>query len=347
LQINQKDKLNTKELQIGLIGGGAMGLYHAFNLHTRIPAVRIAGFFEPDDSRAKMVQETCAKPERFDDPLELINSNKMDAIVITSPDATHAKFVLACIKIKKPVFCEKPLAVDPDSAVSILNEENAIGKKYLSVGFNRRFDPYHRELKRIQDEGKHGKALLWKGVHRNTEAMYNTQGAFILVNSAGHDVDSARWLLDSDVKSIFVRGLKSRPDLSEDSKDLLTLNMEMENGTLGIAEVFVNAGYAYEVIAELVFQRGTAETSHADKALVRSENVRGVYMSGDFRGYFSEAYLEEMFDWTDSIIQNRPFSGACAWDGYAALCVTLAGVTSLQEGRVVSVQTISKPDLYR
>jgi myo-inositol 2-dehydrogenase/D-chiro-inositol 1-dehydrogenase len=123
--------------------------------------------------------------------------------------------------------------------------------------------------------------------------------------------------------------------------------MEMENGALGIAEVFVNAGYAYEVIAELVFQKGTAETSHADKALIRSENARGVYMSGDFRSYFSEAYLEEMRDWTDSILQDRPFSGACAWDGYVALCVTLAGVISLQEGRVVPVQTIPKPDLYK
>jgi myo-inositol 2-dehydrogenase/D-chiro-inositol 1-dehydrogenase len=339
--------MSTRKLRIGLIGAGSMGLYHAINLHSYVPSACVAAFFEPDDSRADAVQDACGKPERFNDPLELINSDKINAIVITSPDATHAKFAQGCIEIKKPVFCEKPLAVDLDSAVSILTKENAIGKKYLSVGFNRRFDPYHREVKRVRDEGKLGKPLLWKGVHRNAEAMYNTQGAFILVNSAGHDVDSARWLLGSDVKNIFVQGLKSRPDLSEDSKDLLTLNMEMENGTLGIAEVFVNAGYAYEVIAELVFQKGTAETCHSDKALVRSDNMRGIYMSGDFRGYFSEAYLEEIFDWTNSIIQDKPFSGACAWDGYAALCVTLAGAASLQEGRVVPVQTIPKPNLYK
>lgn len=338
--------MNTKVLNIGLIGAGGMGLYHAVNFHTRIPTARVAGFFEPDNSRADVLRETCGNPERFNDPLQLINSDKTDAIVITSPDATHAELAQACIEIKKPVFCEKPLAVDLDSAVSILAKENAIGKKYLSVGFQRRFDPYHRELKRIRNEGKLGKPLLWKGVHRNVEAMYNTQGAFILVNSAGHDVDSARWLLGSDVKNIFVQGVKSKPDLSEDSKDLLTLNMEMENGTLGIAEVFVNAGYAYEVIAELVFQKGTAETGHSDKALIRSDNVRGMYMSGDFRGYFSEAYLEEMFDWTDSIIQDKPFNGACAWDGYAALCVTLAGAASLKEGRAVPVQMIPKPNLY-
>jgi myo-inositol 2-dehydrogenase/D-chiro-inositol 1-dehydrogenase len=339
--------MSAKELRIGLIGGGSMGLYHAANLYAHIPAACVSGFFEPDDTRAEAMLKTCGSPERFNDPLQLINSDKIDAIVITSPDATHAKFAQACIEIKKPVFCEKPLAVDLDSAISILTKEDSIGKKYLSVGFNRRFDPYHKEVKRIRDEGKLGKALLWKGVHRNVEAMINTQGVVVLVNSAGHDVDSARWLLDSDVKNIFVQGVKSRPDLSEDSRDLLIINMEMENDTLGIAEVFVNAGYAYEVIAELVFQKGTAETAHADKAFIRSENARGVYMSGDFRGYFSEAYLEEMRDWTDSILQDRPFSGACAWDGYVALCVTLAGVISLQEGRAVPVQTIPKPDLYK
>jgi myo-inositol 2-dehydrogenase/D-chiro-inositol 1-dehydrogenase len=340
--------MSTNKLRIGLIGGGNMGLYHAVNLHTRIPVARVSGFFEPDDSRAAAVQKNCGNPERFADPLELINSDKIDAVIITSPDATHAKFAQACVKIKKPALCEKPLAVDLDSAVSILNEEKALGKRYISVGFQRRFDPYHSELKRIRDEGKLGKPLLWKGVHRNAEAMYGTQeGAFILINSAGHDVDSARWLLDSDVKNIYVRGMKSKPDLSEDSRDLLAISMEMENGALGISEVFVNAGYAYEVIAELVFQKGTAETGHADKALVRSKNDRGMYMSDDFRGYFSEAYLEEMFNWTDSIIQDRPFSGASAWDGYAELCTTLAGATSLQEGRIIPVQTIPKPDLYK
>jgi myo-inositol 2-dehydrogenase/D-chiro-inositol 1-dehydrogenase len=152
--------MSTKILNIGLIGTGGMGLYHAANFHTRIPAARVAGFFEPDDARADILQETCGMPERFNDPLQLINSDKIDAIVITSPDSTHAKFAQACIEIKKPVFCEKPLAVDLDSAVSILTKENAIGKKYLSVGFQRRFDSYHRDVKRIRDEGKLGSPLF-------------------------------------------------------------------------------------------------------------------------------------------------------------------------------------------
>jgi myo-inositol 2-dehydrogenase/D-chiro-inositol 1-dehydrogenase len=324
-----------------------MGLYHAINVHSYSSEACVTGIYEPDDKRASSALKIFNKASRFKDPFELINSDKIDAVVISSPDASHSTFVLSCLDVKKPILCEKPLATTIDDLVKILNKENEIGRKYVSVGFNRRFDPYHVAVKNAVCSGEIGKPLLWKGVHRNPAAMYDISGAFILNNSAGHDVDSARWLLDSDVKSIQVTGLKSREEFPDAARDLLLLQMEMLNGTLAAGEVYVNADYGYEVITELVCQKGTVRTGQANKAILRFKNNCSVYMSSDFRGYFCEAYLAEITEWIDSIKKNLIFAGANAWDGYEAAIVTLAGAASLKENHVVLVNTISKPKLYQ
>jgi myo-inositol 2-dehydrogenase/D-chiro-inositol 1-dehydrogenase len=333
-------------LRIGIIGAGAMGLCHGINLHRYMTGVRVAAFYEPDPSRAEAARAAWGNPPAFGEPGELIRRRDIDAVVVASPDATHGELVMACLEEKKPVFCEKPLAAEITYAAAVVEREKALGKRYLSLGFHRRFDPRHRGLKGILDSGTLGAPLLWKGVHRNPEAMYRNSGAFVLVNSAGHDIDSARWLLGAEVKAIQVRGLKSRPELGEDARDLLVFQMEMAGGALACGEVYVNAAYGYEVSAEVVCQRGSAVTGEPAHPVVRFENRRGAAVSGDFRADFAEAYLGELIEWTGALREGRPFQGASAWDGYAALAVSLAGAASLAERREVEPAFLPKPPLY-
>ena len=51
----------------------------------------------------------------------------------------------------------------------------------------------------------------------------------ILINSAGHDFDSARWLMRRGVREVYVRGLRSRADLHPVTKDLLLIEMVLTN----------------------------------------------------------------------------------------------------------------------
>jgi myo-inositol 2-dehydrogenase / D-chiro-inositol 1-dehydrogenase len=333
-------------VRIGVIGTGGMGERHAVNLYRFAGSAKVTALYDLDEARARKVGELCGDPVIFQDPEALIRSDSVDAIVVASPDSFHARFVLACLKAEKPILCEKPLASEIPDALRIIEAETKLGRKLVSVGFNRRFDPYHLEVRKMARSGEIGSPLLWKGTHRNASAMYDNSGAFILVNSAGHDVDSARWLLESEVRDIYVRGLRSRPNLADDARDLLAIQMTMANGRLATAEVFVNADYGYEVNVELVCDHGTVVTDHPEKAVVRQKNGRGVRLTSDFRAYFHESYTAEIIDWVDSLGSGRTFSGASAWDGYAALAVTAAACESLREETIVSVKMIAKPSLY-
>ena len=115
---------------------------------------------------------------------------------------------------------------------------------------------------------------------------------------------------------------------------------------MATAEVYVNAEYGYEVSAELVCQRGTVVTEHAEKALVRAKAHRGYFVASDWLNPFQDAYVAEMIDWIDSLHGKGPFHGATAWDGYVTMMVTAACIKSLNTAAVVPVNLIEKPMLY-
>ena len=225
----------------------------------------------------------------------------------------------------------------------MLEAEVHLGKKLISVGFMRRFDPQHAAVKASALSGDLGKPLLWKGVHRNASVAFGITGATILTNSAGHDFDSARFLLGEEVEEVYVRGIKSRPELHPDTKDMLLIELFMTNNTMGTAEVYVNDDYGYEVSAELVCQKGTAVTQQPDKAMLRAKSHRGFYVSADWLSPFQDAYVAEAIDWIESLQTGAPFHGASAWDGYVTMIVTAACIQSLQNGTVTPVKLVEKP----
>ena len=98
---------------------------------------------------------------------ELIASDEVDAVLVTSIGPTHAEYVLACIAAGKPVMCEKPLAPTVPECEGILAAEVAHGKRLVIVGYMRRYDPGYRQVKGAWDAGTIGDALVLHNVHRN------------------------------------------------------------------------------------------------------------------------------------------------------------------------------------
>jgi myo-inositol 2-dehydrogenase/D-chiro-inositol 1-dehydrogenase len=231
--------------------------------------------------------------------------------------------------------------------VRVLEAEVALDQRLVSVGFMRRFDPQHMAVKTAMGDGTLGRPLLFKGVHRNAAVPYGTTGETILINSAGHDFDSARWLLGEEVQEVFVRGLQSRTNLHPDTKDLLLIEMALSNDSLAFVEVYVNADYGYEVSAEVVCQRGSVITTLADTVLMRSEAQRAHPMPKDWLARFENAYTAEVVEWVESIQEGRTFRGANTWDGYMTMLITGACIESFRSCTVTSLKVPDKPTLYQ
>ena len=334
------------DIAVGVIGTGGMGTRHAENLHRHVGGARVAAVYDLDRERASQVAAACGAAQVFHDPLHLIQDHSVDAVVIASPDATHAAFVHACLQHNKPVLCEKPLATTAADALEIVEAEQAVGRRLVAVGFMRRFDPQHLAVRHVVESGEIGRAIVFKGVHRNPMIPPHLPGPVVVTNSAIHDIDSTRWLLGQEVNEVYVRGVRTHASFSDETLDLLLMQMSLSGNCLATVEVFVAAEYGYEVTAEIVAERGTAVTTQPDTALVRSRHTRSVAVPTDWIARFQDAYLAEVRAWVRSIQLEQRFPGTSAWNGYMSLVVADACIQSLQRGTPVPVPAPERPDLY-
>ena len=336
---------NARSVAVGIIGAGGMGMRHAENLHRHVGAAHVAAAYDLDWGRAEQVAALCGAAV-YDDPLRLIQDDRVEAIIIASPDATHAGFVQECLRWGKPVLCEKPLATSAADAAMVIEAECALGRRLAAVGLMRRFDPYHVAVRQVVASRQLGRPILYKGVHRNAAIPYDARGEVIVTNSAGHDIDAVRWLLGQEVAEVYVRGVRSHTTFSVDTTDLLLLQMTLNGDCLATIELYVAAEYGYEVSAEIVAERGAVVTGQPDKAIIRSAQTRSVAVPMDWLERFQEAYVIELAEWVRSIQTAAPFPGASAWDGFAALLVTDACIKSLLGRGPVAVRMPACPPLY-
>ena len=156
--IYRKESLvNRHPVNIGIIGTGGMGTRHAMNLHTHVPAARVAAVYDWDKNKAGQAAAACGGARVYAEAADLINDDGVDAVLIASPDSTHVTYTLASIERNKPVLCEKPLATAGADALRVVEAEHAAGRPLVSVGFMRRFDPQHCAVREAIGSGDLGR----------------------------------------------------------------------------------------------------------------------------------------------------------------------------------------------
>src|ERR687898_3527159 len=159
---------NSEQIAVGVIGTGGMGGMHAEVIQTEVANARLAAVADLDTERAEKVAEKSGASV-FTDAGEMIRDENVEAVVVASPDPTHAPLVLECLKAEKPVLCEKPLADSAEAALEVVEAEVELGRKLVQVGFMRRYDPQHVAVKEAVASGSIGEPMLFKGWDRNLD----------------------------------------------------------------------------------------------------------------------------------------------------------------------------------
>lgn len=319
---------------VGVIGTGVMGCEHARLLRCETPGAHLAGVFDAEATRARAA---AADATVFSDPRALIASDRVGAVIIASPDATHAEWTLACLQAGKPVLCEKPLASSAAEALRVVEAEVALKRRLIQVGYMRRFDAGYQEMKRFKDEGGAGTTVLLHNVHRNARAPEWFTGAMAVTNSFVHEIDISRWLTGSEMASAHVT--------PGPGGDPLVITMRTGRDEIVSTEVYMNAGYGYHVHAEWVGQRGTVALAPPSLTLSNRDRKGGLSYPENWVPRFADAYRRQLTDWVRAMKTNTSV-GANAWDGYVASAIAEQIVAGLADGRPTSLNYGPRPSLY-
>jgi myo-inositol 2-dehydrogenase/D-chiro-inositol 1-dehydrogenase len=331
-------------VRVGIIGVGVMGSDHARILATQVPGAAIQAIYDADPARAKAIADETGAGQVFSDAVALIADAAVDAVLIASPDQTHKDLTLAAIAAGKPVLCEKPLAPTPGECLEVIAAEAKGGSRLVQIGYMRRFDPSYVEMKAGLASGRLGSALMFHCIHRNVAAPSWFDSKMAVSNSAVHEFDIARWVLDAELTAITV--FRPKPAKGSSPGAPVYLVLEAATGQLVTIEVFNDAAYGYDVRGELVCEKGTISLRAPLRTETNAELIQGTAYPADWRPRFADAYRLQAQAWINSIDRGGT-SGASAWDGYAANAVADAGLLSLAEGRRVAITLADQPALYR
>lgn len=334
----------SKELQIGLIGTGAIGRTHIERINTKLQGGRVIAVADINADFGKSIADKYGL-DYFKEPEDLINSDKIQAVIITTSDEYHERLSIASIKAGKYVFCEKPLAPTQEEAKKVVDAEIAGGKKLLQVGFMRRYDPGYVQLKEAVETGRLGAPLMLHCAHRNA-AVSGWNDSMPVENSMIHEIDVLRWLLGEDYTSAEVVFPRSSKYAESGFHDPQIMYLTTKSGVRIDVESFVNCKYGYDIKCEVVCEEGTINLPEPNIAMERKSTARVYPICADWSERFPEAYNIEFQAWINASIEGK-VDGPTAWDGYVA-SVTAAAASKARDSQTrVNIEIPECSDFYK
>ena len=149
------------------------------------------------------------------DFVAMLAKERVDTVLVTTVDRTHADYVVAALRAGCDVVTEKPMTTDVEGCRRILDAVAETGRE-VRVAFNYRYNPVHERVREVLAAGEIGEigsvhfewlldvrhgADYFRRWHRFKE---NSGG--LLVHKAGHHFDLVNWWLDAAPVSVFASG---------------------------------------------------------------------------------------------------------------------------------------------
>ena len=338
------------KLRVGVLGVGEMGRRHADNLRQRIPNARLVAIADVDATRAKRAAAELEIEHSYGGLEAMLECKDVDAVLIATPDRFHAEAIRIAASAQKNILCEKPLALTFDDAQSALDVVSKAGVQ-LQIGFMRRYDPaYVAAMTRIE-AGEIGTPVIFKSIGRDKDApplsayQSNVNG-MVFYNNTIHDFDLARWMMQDEViETHAYTTVTIRPEVAQFGDVVASVvNLKFRNGAIGNVESYMQALYGYDVRTEIVGSSGSIFVGSLQRhpSIFLSSKGKHEAVADHFLSRFGDAYLAEVRDFVDNILDDRPvrISGR---EGIRALEIAIAAENSHLSSRAAKVQSATDP----
>ena len=329
-------------MKILLVGLGSIGQRHLRNLQ----ALGVA-----DISAFRVRNRPLQEPHLLEGvkvytDLEEALAAGQDAVVICSPTGQHLATALVAAEHGCHLFIEKPISHAMDGVGDLLATVEAQGLCVL-VGFQFRFHPGLRIIKRLLDEGTIAPVVCahahwgeylpgwhpWEDYRDSYSARADVGGGVIL--TLCHPFDYLRWLLGEVRVVSAVAGRLSGLEL--DVEDTADITLQFESGAIGTVHLdYIQRPPSHWL--QITGQTGTIHWDNADGAVLCYRADQGEWEKIAVPPSFERntMFLDEMRHFLGCIAgRAEPLTNLK--DGIQALEIALAAKRSAAAGRVIEV----------
>ena len=292
-------------------------------------------------------------PLRFtpDELSRVVTEHRIDRVIVTSPDATHAEYVVAALEAGADAVVEKPLTTSEQGVRAIADAVDRTGRD-VTITFNYRYSPRNTALREVIASGAigdvtsvhfewvldtaHG-ADYFRRWHRDKE---NSGG--LLIHKASHHFDLVNWWIGDVPTRVYASG--GLRFYGRDNAEARGLGERPERGT---TDSPLRDAFSLDLRADPQF-RGLYLEQEGHDGYLRDRDVFDA-------GITIEDNLSLVVDYARGATMSYSLNAHAPWEGYtvavngttgrAELRVVERGAVLLdEEGRVV-VDPSARPDL--
>jgi myo-inositol 2-dehydrogenase/D-chiro-inositol 1-dehydrogenase len=329
-------------VNFALFGAGRIGRMHAENLAQRSDA-RLVYVVDTKPEAARALAERlgarqAGAEEAFSDP-------QVHAVLVASSTGSHADLSIAAARAGKAIFCEKPVDLTLPKVDACIREVRR-ARVPMFVGFNRRFDPSFRSLKKRLDAGAVGKLEQVIITNRDPglpELRFLASSGGLFLDFTIHDFDMARWLLGEEPVEVFAWGaVLVDPRVRTEGKDIDTamLLLRTASGKMCHINNTRRAVYGYDQRIEVLGAKGMLRAANLAPTSVERFGAEATCVDNpwsNFQTRYAAAYAAELSSFIRSVETRKPVEVGPE-DSRQVLVLAEAALKSCQTGRPVRLK---------
>jgi UDP-N-acetylglucosamine 3-dehydrogenase len=218
-----------KRVAVGVIGTGFWG-ENQVRVFRQSRMADLVAICDADKRRAKEIGTKYGVPW-FSDLTKFLRAPNMEAVTVCTPTQTHLKVGLLAIEAGKNLLVEKPMTGEERSADRLVNSARKAGVKLL-VGFIERFNPGVKAVKKMLTQGVVGDVIIATG-RRVARWPIRIGDVGVVKDTAIHDIDAMRYLLEEEVSAVFAQTGSLRTHSYEDYAEIM---LRFDEGTTGFLD---------------------------------------------------------------------------------------------------------------
>ncbi|WP_282187152.1 Gfo/Idh/MocA family protein [Microbacterium sufflavum] len=308
------ENTDTRRVRVGVVGVGKMGLSH-LSIVRALHNVELVGVVDATDYLLDVLNKYTGAPT-YSTLDKMLDDAAPEAVIIATPNASHAALVRSALERGVHVFCEKPLTLSAAESLELaaLAAERGL---IAQVGFHNRFIATFQEVKRLLDAGALGRVthvlaeaygpvvLKPKG---STWRTKRSTGGGCVYDYATHPLNLVNWYLGTPER---VRGSVLNSIFSADIDDEVYSTLDYPDGLS--VQLSVNwSDESFRKMSTSVTISGSQGRIIADRQELRVYLREGATIPAGYRAGWNISYTTDLTEQVAFYLRGEEYSAQLA-----------------------------------
>lgn len=293
--------------------------YEAWN---RIPAVKISALCNRNQEKGQKIADEFGIKSVYTDFKKMLEIEKPDFVDIITPPETHLEYCKIAADLGVNIIVQKPLAPTLSEAKELVEYSTEKGVR-LMVHENFRFQPWHREIKKLIDNQTIGEVYNlnfrmrmgdgWQADAYMARQPYFRQMPRLLIYETGiHFIDVFRFL-GGEIESVFANLKKLNREI--EGEDAGIVFFKFKNGITAIYDANryneSNAENARYTFGEFLIEgsRGSIRLYNDGNITVQllGDKETELYYTHEKINFAGDCVYFTQKHFVDSMLEKKPF----------------------------------------